>query len=52
MNIKEIIINEIEHIPEPIFDEIMDFIRFLKTKFKRERIETAVVSEIILKKIG
>ena len=50
MNKKELIINEIEHIPEPILDEIMDFIRFLKAKFKRERTETAIGSESSLKK--
>jgi len=50
MSKREIIINEIEHIPEPILDEVMDFIRFLKTKLVRERIDTAIASESSLKK--
>lgn len=47
---KEVLINEIEHIPEPFLDEVIDFIRFLKTKIIKERIETAIASETSLKK--
>jgi len=48
MDKKEIIIKEIEHIPEPILDEITDFIRFLKTK--GELNDTAIATESSLKK--
>lgn len=47
---KEILINEIEHIPEQFLDEMIDFIQFLKTKIIKERIETAIASETSLKK--
>ncbi|MDI6778986.1 MAG: DUF2281 domain-containing protein [Bacteroidota bacterium] len=47
---KEVLINEIEHIPEPFLDEVIDFIRFLKTKLIKERIGTAIASETSLKK--
>ncbi len=47
---KEILIYEIEHIPEQFLDEVIDFIQFLKTKIIKERIETAIASETSLKK--
>ena len=50
MSKKEKIIKEIEHIPEPILDEVMDFIDFLKGKTVRERTNTAIASESLLKK--
>ena len=50
MNKKELILNEIEKVPEPLLEEILDFVRFLKTKVVGERMETAVSSESSLKK--
>ncbi len=50
MSKKELLINEIEQVPEPFLDEVLDFIRFLKTKIIRERPDTAIVSESSLKK--
>jgi len=47
---KESILNEIEQIPESLYEEILDFIRFLKTKSLKETIATAVASEPSLKK--
>jgi Protein of unknown function (DUF2281) len=47
---KKIILNEIEKIPEPFLEEILDFIRFLKKKHMKKRIETAIASESALKK--
>lgn len=46
---REVILNEIEKIPEPLLEEVLDFIRFLKTK-KAEGIETAIASESSLRK--
>ncbi|KRT65482.1 MAG: Uncharacterized protein XU11_C0026G0044, partial [Candidatus Dadabacteria bacterium CSP1-2] len=37
MNKKELILNEIEKVPEPLLEEILDFVRFLKTKAAVER---------------
>ncbi len=50
MNKKELILDEIEQVPDPLLEEILDFIRFLKTKVIEDRMETAVASESTLKK--
>lgn len=50
MEIKELILKEIEDIPKQYLNEVLDFIRFLKTKALEERIETAIASETSLKK--
>lgn len=47
---KEVLINEIEHIPEPFLDEVIDFIRFLKTKVAKEQRDISIASESALKK--
>jgi hypothetical protein len=49
MNIKELVINEIEKTPEPILEEVFDFIVFLKNKSNIVS-ETAMLSESSLKK--
>jgi hypothetical protein len=57
LGIKEVImpnraalIQEIETVPEPLLDEVMDFIQFVKAKSIREGIYNAVASESSLKK--
>jgi len=50
MSKKELLINEIEQVPEPFLDEVLDFIRFLKTKAIKERMNIAIASESSLKK--
>ncbi len=50
MSKKELLFNEIEQVPEPFLDEILDFIQFLKTKIIKERIDTSIASESSLKK--
>ena len=47
---KELIAKEIENIPEPYLIEILDFIRFLKTKASEQKMELALASEVSLKK--
>jgi hypothetical protein len=47
---KESIMSEIEQIPESLYEEILDFIRFLKTKSLKETVATAVASVSSLKK--
>jgi len=44
------LIKELETIPEPLLDEVMDFIRFIKAKSMRDGIYTAIASESSLKK--
>lgn len=50
MEMKELILKEIEKIPERYLGEILDFIRFLESKTLKEGIETAIASETSLKK--
>ncbi|MFH1704223.1 MAG: DUF2281 domain-containing protein [Nitrospirota bacterium] len=50
MSKKEILIQEIEQVPESYLDEVMDFVHFLKSKIIREKLDTAIASESSLKK--
>ena len=50
MNKKELILNEIEQVPEPFLDEVLDFVQFLKTRISKDRMDLAVASESSLKK--
>lgn len=50
MGKKELIINEIEQIPESFLEQVLDFVRFLKTKGRSEKIENSIASESSLKK--
>ena len=46
----EIILNEMEEFPEPLLDEVLDFVTFLKSKMVSNRMENALLSESSLKK--
>ena len=50
MNKKELIAKEIEQVPEPVLEEVLDFVRFLKGKRMQERLESSLLSESSLKK--
>ncbi len=53
MSTKEELISEIEEAPEPLLSEVLDFVHFLKTlktKTLRERLDAAVMSESSLGK--
>ena len=50
MSTKELLMNEIEQVPEPLLKEVLDFVHFLKAKIIREGIASAVVSESSLVK--
>ena len=50
MSKKDLLISEIEQVPEPFLDEVLDFVHFLKTKIVKERLDTAIASESSLKK--
>ena len=50
MSKKDIIIDELKQIPEKFLDEILDYIKFLKEKFIKQKMETAIMSESSLKK--
>jgi len=47
---KELIVSEIEQLPESLLEEILDFIHFLKTKATKGKLETVIASESSLKK--
>ena len=50
MSKKELLMHEIEEVPDPLLEEVLDFIYFLKTKIRKERLDTAIASESSLKK--
>jgi hypothetical protein len=50
MSKKELLISEIEHVPESYLDEVLDFVRFLKSKIVKEKLDTAIASESSLRK--
>lgn len=50
MNTKDLLINEIEEVPEPLLSEVLDFVHFLKAKHLREKLDTAMMSETSLEK--
>jgi len=52
MSNKDLLLNEIEQVPEPLLGEVLDFVRFLKTKKagKLKPADFTVASESSLKK--
>ena len=50
MNRKQLIAKEIAQVPEPLLEEVLGFVRFLKSKRAQEKLETALLSESSLKK--
>jgi hypothetical protein len=50
MSTKELLLKEMEHAPERLLHELLDFARFLKHKSLNERRETALASENVLAK--
>jgi len=50
MGKKELLINEIEKVPEPFLDEVLDFVQFLKSKIIKERLDITIASESSLNK--
>ena len=50
MSTKELLLSEIEEVPEPFLNEVLNFVHFLKARIIRERLGTAIASESSLKK--
>ncbi len=50
MEVKELVLKEIEKVPEEYLIEILDFVRFLESKVLGEKMATAIASETSLKK--
>ena len=50
MGEKEVVIREIDDLPRTLLQEVLDFVRFLKSKSNQEKLETALLSETALGK--
>jgi len=50
MDTKEQVIEEIKKMPYPLLIEVLDFLRFLREKSIRQKMETALLSEKSLRK--
>ena len=50
MTTRELLFDEIDRVPEPLLEEILDFVQFLKGKAQRLGLETARASEAVLAK--
>ena len=50
MNKRELIVKELEQVPEPLLEEVISFIRVIKDKQMREKLAVSALSESSLKK--
>ena len=50
MNTKELLLKEVENIPEFILEEVWKFLQFLKNKYHQDKLETSLLSEFYLQK--
>ncbi len=50
MNKRELIVKELEQVPEPLLEEVISFIRVIKDKQKREKLSISILSESSLAK--
>lgn len=50
MNAKELLLKEVENIPEFILEEVWNFLQFLKLKYNKDKLETSLLSESSLEK--
>ena len=48
MTKRDVLIKELEQAPEPLLDELLDFLRFLKQKPGQKPPDTALASEQVL----
>ncbi len=47
---KELVLKEIEELPDALIDELLNYVQFLKMKLGQEKLETLMLSESALKK--
>jgi hypothetical protein len=45
---QDLLLSEIDQVPEPFLDEVLDFVHYLKTKIIKERTDTITSSYIEL----
>ncbi len=50
MNTKEAIAHEIEQVPEPLLEQVLEFLLSLKSQYQQEKLEITMMSESSLAK--
>jgi len=50
MNAKELLLKEVDNMPEFILEEVWDFLQFLKEKYDKNKLESSLLSESALQK--
>ncbi len=50
MNLKELLIKEVNNTSDSILAEVWDFLQFLKKKYDRDKLKTTLLSESSLQK--
>jgi hypothetical protein len=50
MNTKEAITHEIEQVPEPLLEQVLEFLLSLKSQYQQEKLEITMMSESSLAK--
>ncbi|MEG4837172.1 hypothetical protein [Microcoleus sp. B9-D4] len=50
MNAKELLLKEVDNIPEFILEEVWEFLQFLKAKYDKDNLEASLLSESSLQK--
>ena len=50
MNAKELLLKEVEDLPEFILEEVWEFLQFLKIKYDKNKLEASLLSESALQK--
>ncbi|MEG4289021.1 hypothetical protein Q5692_10900 [Microcoleus sp. C2C3] len=50
MNAKELLLKEVENLPEFILEEVWEFLQILKIKYDKNQLEASLLSESALQK--
>ncbi len=50
MSNKELLLNEIDQLPESMLTQVLDYVNFLKSKLGKQKSETTLLTESSLKK--
>lgn len=50
MNAKELLLKEVENLPEFILEEVWEFLQTLKIKYDKNKLEASLLSESALQK--
>ncbi|MEG4518673.1 MULTISPECIES: hypothetical protein [unclassified Microcoleus] len=50
MSVKELFLKEVENLPEVALEEVWDFLQFVKSKYRQDKLEASRLSESSLQK--